>query len=69
VLFKEQSKSFQVFKTLAIENIFFETDDTDYSIEDIYLRAGDIRNIPMEALQQQIIQNFNRCFAKNEKTK
>lgn len=61
-LFNERSKVQKVFRTLPDENIFLETDDSDISLEDIYEKAADLRNISIEKLQKIIIANFRNCF-------
>jgi TatD DNase family protein len=62
MLFEEKSKALQVFASIDLERVFFETDDTGYSIRDIYTRASEIRNTSVEALKSQIMHNFVRCF-------
>jgi TatD DNase family protein len=62
LLFKLQSKVFQLFKNLPADRIFLETDDAGYSIQEIYIKAAMIRNMAPEALAIQIQDNFNCCF-------
>jgi TatD DNase family protein len=62
ILFNEQSRAFRMFHTLPAERIFFETDDAGYSIREVYERAAQIRNIQVEELKVQIMDNFARCF-------
>ena len=62
MLFNETSKAFHIFKQLPIEKLFFETDDTEYSIEKIYTKAAVLRNLTVSVLQQNIISNFKTCF-------
>ncbi len=64
MLFNEKSKSFGTFKKIPAERIFLETDDAGYSIEQIYERAAQLRGITMQALIQQIDENFTICFGK-----
>lgn len=61
-LFKENSKAFRTFLKTPIEHIFFETDDTNISITDVYSKASELKHISIEKLQQQIITNFYNCF-------
>jgi TatD DNase family protein len=42
---------------------FLETDDAKLAISDVYRAAAQIRDISLEALQQQITTNFNATFA------
>jgi TatD DNase family protein len=62
MLFHEQSKAYQVFKNTPAENIFLETDDAGYSIQQVYQQASLIRKIPIDALKSRILDNFARCF-------
>jgi TatD DNase family protein len=62
ILFNEQSRAFRLFHKLPAERIFFETDDAGYSIREVYERGAQIRNIQVEDLKVQIMDNFARCF-------
>ena len=62
MLFNETSKAFHLFKQLPVEKIFFETDDTEYSIEKVYNKAAELKNITVSELQNKIILNFKNCF-------
>ena len=62
MLFKEQSKAYHVFKNIPAENIFLETDDAGYSIQQVYEQATLIRNVPSDVLKSQILDNFACCF-------
>lgn len=62
MLFREQSKAFSVFTKIPVDRIFLETDDFDLSIKEVYKRAAELQNIPVENLQQQILTNFQTCF-------
>ncbi len=61
-LFNEKSKTPKVFKKIPAENIFLETDDADISIEKIYEKAGEIKEISTENINKQILSNFNFVF-------
>ena len=61
-LFKETSKAFKTFKNLPPDKIFFETDDTEYSIKEVYKRASEILKYEQEKLKHQIKLNFSTCF-------
>jgi TatD DNase family protein len=62
MLFREQSRAYRTFASMAPDHLFFETDDAGYTIRQIYERAAAIRNISVEELKAQIIDNFDRCF-------
>jgi TatD DNase family protein len=62
MLFKEQSKAFRIFGDLPVTQLFFETDDSGYSIQEIYEKAALIRNLSLDDLKVQIMDNFARCF-------
>ena len=62
MLFKEQSKAFQVFQDIEPDHVFFETDDTGYTIQEIYEKASSIKNMDTGDLKSRIIHNFERCF-------
>jgi TatD DNase family protein len=62
MLFNEQSNAYNVFKNMPVENIFLETDDAGYSIQQVYDQATLIRNIHPDVLKSQILDNFARCF-------
>lgn len=62
MLFKETSKAFRTFMEVPIDNIFFETDDADISIKEVYKRASELKRISITKLQKQINTNFSTCF-------
>lgn len=51
-----------VFKTLPLDRILLETDDTDIDIKAIYQKAATLKAISLELLTQQIIDNSRRIF-------
>jgi TatD DNase family protein len=61
-LFKKDSKAFKTFLLTPLENIFFETDDPNLSIIDVYKKASEIKQIKLNDLQNQIKDNFYNCF-------
>ncbi|MCF8359649.1 MAG: TatD family hydrolase [Prolixibacteraceae bacterium] len=61
-IFSEKSKTTDVLPAIPLEKLFFETDDDDISIADIYLRATEILRIPLVDLIQQVKQNFNELM-------
>ncbi len=64
VLFNEGAKSIEAFKSLPLEYIFFETDELDCSIEDIYKKAAEIKELDIYLLKAQVEENFNNIFKK-----
>lgn len=62
MLFQEQSKAFSIFQWVPPGRIFLETDDAGFSIREVYTRAAALRNMPLDDLKAQIMDNFNRCF-------
>jgi TatD DNase family protein len=48
--------------SLPLDRLFFETDESTVSIENIYLRAASLLNISVEALVKQVFENFKRAF-------
>ncbi len=52
----------EVFKTVPLTQIFLETDDADIDIQAIYQQAATLKNITIKQLQNQLSDNFNRCF-------
>lgn len=49
------------------EHIFFETDDSDISIEKVYSEYANIKGIELNNLQNITLDNFRKCFGKNVK--
>lgn len=45
-------------KTTPLNKIFLETDNDDFSIEELYLKVSEIREISLENLNKQIIENL-----------
>ncbi len=52
----------EVFKKTPLTQIFLETDDADIDIQTIYRQAASLKNITIKQLQNQLSDNFNRCF-------
>lgn len=61
-LLKPESKAEQLFLKLPLEKCFFETDDSDERIENIYLRAAELKGLSIEEVIKQVSINFNRVF-------
>ncbi len=45
-------------KITPLDKIFLETDNDDFNIRDLYLKAADIKGISVEDLHQQILENL-----------
>lgn len=59
-LFRENSKAIESFKILPLERIFFETDEYEGPVEEIYKRGAELKNISVETLKKVVWENFNR---------
>jgi TatD DNase family protein len=62
LLFNETSKAFRVFKGIPLASVFFETDDTSYTIQDVSERASLLKGISLNEILDQINMNFKTCF-------
>ncbi len=60
------SKLQALIKQLPIDRIFFETDDSNISIVDVYNKAATILQIDESMLKQQIYSNLKQVFKSNE---
>lgn len=64
-LFKSKSKASEVLKSIPYSQFFLETDDNkNYSIEDVYTRASEILNIPLQKLKEDLFLRFKAVFKK-----
>lgn len=59
-LFDENSKSIESLKYLPMEKIFFETDEFEGDVEQIYERAAILKNVSLEILKTEVWNNFHR---------
>lgn len=59
-LFKEHNKAIESFRLLPTERIFFETDELDEDVENIYKRGAELKGISLESLKRSVWENFNR---------
>ena len=55
----------ETFKTLPLEQVFLETDDSEMEIEEIYKAAAAIKNIDVATLCKQVTQNALLVFNVN----
>lgn len=51
-------------KNIPLNRLFLETDDAECSIEDIYAKVSELKNIPLSQLQSQLEENFKNVFTK-----
>lgn len=64
-LFNPKSNAVQVLKAIPYEIFFLETDDsTQYSIEEVYAKASEILNIPLQKLKEDLFLRFKEVFKK-----
>jgi TatD DNase family protein len=61
-LFFKKSNAAQVLSQIPLQNIFLETDDSEYLISEIYFRAAELVEWEIEKLRDLMIDNFDRCF-------
>jgi TatD DNase family protein len=59
------SKLTEVILNVPLDRIFFETDDTDGSVEEIYYKFAGFRGIGMTELVRQIRENFSAIWPDN----
>jgi TatD DNase family protein len=59
-LFDDNSKSIESLKCLPMEKIFFETDEFEGNVEDIYVRAAILKNVSLDILKIEVWNNFNQ---------
>lgn len=55
-------KTQDTFTDIPLERVFLETDESPYSIQNIYNKAAEIKQISLSQLQKQLIKNFNTLF-------
>lgn len=61
-LMDESSKAFEIFPMIPTKNIFLETDESSYSIQEIYEKAAGLKKMTVEQLKQKMADNFQTCF-------
>ena len=59
-IFYPNMKIHQSIKSIPLEYLFLETDTSEKSILEIYEKASELLNLPLETLKQQIFTNFAR---------
>lgn len=51
-------------RTIPVNKLFLETDDSDQPISLIYAKVSELLNLPLPQLESQIEDNFKRIFTK-----
>ena len=59
---KNNSNAYKAVTQIPINQLFFETDDSDIDIKMVYERATLLLNMPLEELKVQIFNNFNNIL-------
>lgn len=62
ILFQEKAKGIASFKSLPLEKVFFETDELDCSVADIYHIGAELMGMDIQLLKSKIEDNFNKIF-------
>ncbi|MEA2042186.1 MAG: TatD family hydrolase [Bacteroidota bacterium] len=65
-LFRTNSKAVNVFSQIPENKLFLETDDSLFSISEVYEKATEIRSLKLNDLQGLIADNFRKVFAIND---
>ena len=63
-ILRNNSKTNESLKEIPLDRVFFETDESESEIKEIYETASKILNIGTDKLRLKIAENFNRCFEK-----
>lgn len=58
----KESNVFQLLPEIPSDRLFIETDNSDFSIEDIYRKVADRRGVGLSELQQTVLSNFEKLF-------
>lgn len=61
-LLHKNRKIHQSIKSIPLEYLFFETDTSDCPIEDLYQKAAERMEMPLELLKTKVFDNYKRCF-------
>lgn len=49
-----------ILKNTPLDKIFLETDNEDFNIKELYLKVSEIKEISLEQLNEQILENLHR---------
>lgn len=61
-LFVTHSNIRQVLPQIPLEQLFLETDDSDYRIETVYEEVAELKKISLGILRRQVYENFKTAF-------
>ncbi len=61
-LLNQKSNAYWVFSQIPDACFFLETDDSGYSIEDIYAEAAKLKGISILEMKKILVSNFEKCF-------
>lgn len=64
-LFNERSKTPKVFTKIPISRIFLETDDFNISVQEVYAKASELKDVNIMEIILGIKKNFQDCFQIN----
>lgn len=59
-------KTLRALRETPLGQLFFETDDADVTIGEIYDRAAAVLGLPVETLQRATLDNYERLFEKRD---
>jgi TatD DNase family protein len=62
-LMNEGAPAQAVFRNIPLDRFFLETDNSDISIKDIYIKAAEIKETSVDGIILQVQQNFKKVFA------
>lgn len=62
-VFVETSNIRQVLPFIPLEQLFIETDDSDYTIEEVYAKVADLLRIPLDMLIRCMYRNWLSVFS------
>jgi len=62
LLFNDKSKAYSLFKEISDDSFLLETDDSSYSIQEIYQKAAEIKKTSIYAIKKNVQCNFVRVF-------
>jgi TatD DNase family protein len=61
-LFYREAKAPVMFPGLPIDHVFLESDEDNIPVEQVYIRASELKGLPLEELKDKFVQNFNKVF-------
>ena len=61
-LLNQKSNAYQVLSKIPDDRFFLETDDSGYSIEEIYAEAANIKRMSILEMKKIVFTNFENCF-------